>query len=258
MISKALIVDEPWVTNLLEGRKVWEMRSTKTKIKGRIGLIRKGSGTVVGVAEMVDCIGPLSRDEMLASIDKHTIPESMIRSGDVDKWCFAWVLKDVTPLPESVSYEHPFGAVIWVTLKDVVSRRLQDPVTRTEPQRNAEKGEALQQSRIAKSFTATEVGKGGTAASLQDLKRRQAVPTEALPSYDGLVPFAKDGSFFGPHLGERGYFQVGKKGEEQKFESFADALAELKRMPTPYWRRPNEKGNWGIVSGKGWARPDDK
>lgn len=67
-----------------------------------------------------------------------------------------------------------------------------------------------------------------------------------------FVPFAKDSSWFGPHLGERGYFQVGAKGEEQKFESFDEAMFALRAMTTARWRRPNAKGIWGIVTAIEW------
>ena len=35
-----------------------------------------------------------------------------------------------------------------------------------------------------------------------------------------------------------------------------DALAALQVMASPFWRRPNENGTWGIVRGIRWARLD--
>ena len=37
---------------------------------------------------------------------------------------YAWVLDQVRRLPKPVPYEHPRGAVIWVTLPDTIRRRL--------------------------------------------------------------------------------------------------------------------------------------
>ena len=51
---KGLIIREPWIGMILAGRKTWEMRSRQTPYRGRIGLIRKGTGMVVGIAEIVD------------------------------------------------------------------------------------------------------------------------------------------------------------------------------------------------------------
>lgn len=69
-----------------------------------------------------------------------------------------------------------------------------------------------------------------------------------------FVPVAADGSFFHPGLARGGKFMVGPKGGEVSHPSFAEALSALHRMATPRWRRPNEAGNWGIVSGRDWKR----
>ncbi|WP_298444126.1 hypothetical protein [uncultured Ferrimonas sp.] len=71
------------------------------------------------------------------------------------------------------------------------------------------------------------------------------------------IPQAKDGSLFLPELkNASGLYTVGNKGDEQKFERYADALAYLRAMPTPRWRRPNDNGNWGIVTGVRWITPE--
>ena len=70
-----------------------------------------------------------------------------------------------------------------------------------------------------------------------------------------LVPFAADGSHFGPHLKRAGKFTVGDKEDEVQFEDFDEALAYLRRMGTAKWRRPNATGSWGIVSAVRWAEP---
>lgn len=69
-----------------------------------------------------------------------------------------------------------------------------------------------------------------------------------------FVPVAADGSFFHPGLARGGKFMIGAKGEEVAYMSFEDALVALQKMATPRWRRPNDAGNWGIVSGRDWKR----
>ncbi|MBN7764080.1 ASCH domain-containing protein [Nitratireductor aquibiodomus] len=120
---KGLIIAEPWVGYILDGSKTWEMRSKPTKVSGRIALIRKGSGAVCGVANLVGVEFPLTQAEMLATTDKHRIPAEMIHSGEVAKWCVPWVLSEVRVLAGPVPYKHPSGAVIWVDLnKEVVAQ----------------------------------------------------------------------------------------------------------------------------------------
>lgn len=75
-----------------------------------------------------------------------------------------------------------------------------------------------------------------------------------------FVPVARDGSIFGPKLcGRRGAegklsYTIGAKGGERAFDDYDAALAELAKMSTPRWRRPNENGHFGIVSAEQWRR----
>lgn len=121
-----LIIKSPYIDHILEGKKTWEMRSTATQIRGRIALIRKGSGHVVGVANLVDVHGPLSEDELLRNSEKHLIPDAIVQSGEAAKWDTAWVLRDVEVLDNPVPYRHRSGAVIWVVLDDCVVARIHD------------------------------------------------------------------------------------------------------------------------------------
>lgn len=69
-----------------------------------------------------------------------------------------------------------------------------------------------------------------------------------------FVPVAADGSHFHPGLVRGDKFTIGAKGEEVQCVTFEEALRALQNMVTPRWRRPNEAGNWGIVSGRDWKR----
>ena len=124
VLTSGLVIDTPHIDRILAGEKVWEMRSSRTATRGLIALIRKGSGQVVGVARLVDVLGPLSLDERLAAIGRHRIEEDRLRSGEVDKWNHAWVLEGARRLDDPVSYEHPSGAVIWVRLTPSVVERV--------------------------------------------------------------------------------------------------------------------------------------
>ena len=72
MCMRGLVIDEPWISKILQGLKCWEMRSGHTTIREQIALIRKGSGKVVGVARLVGCRGPLDLKELEANADNIT------------------------------------------------------------------------------------------------------------------------------------------------------------------------------------------
>jgi hypothetical protein len=116
---KGLIIDEPWISLIVSGEKTWEMRSRNTHLRGRIGLIRKGSKTVIGLADLVDTLPKLPRSELRASFAKHRVPEHEIDENF--KWSTAWVLQRARSLQEPVPYRHPAGAVIWVNLDPKVA-----------------------------------------------------------------------------------------------------------------------------------------
>jgi len=119
-LSRGLVIADPWIGYILDGSKTWEMRSSATSVRGPFALIRKGTGAVWGVADLVDVRSPLSPEELIATHARHRIPSEMIRSGEVAKWNTPWVLADVRPLQTPVPYRHPSGAVTWVTLEPEV------------------------------------------------------------------------------------------------------------------------------------------
>jgi hypothetical protein len=70
-----------------------------------------------------------------------------------------------------------------------------------------------------------------------------------------FVPVAADGTWFDPVVcRRRNGYAIGPKGSEETVADYRDALQRLARMPTPYWRRPNQSGNWGLISGQTWVR----
>lgn len=120
---KALIIAQPWIDLILSGRKTWEMRSRKTTVRGTIGLIEKGTGTVVGVANLDDCLPAMSRAELAKERHRHHIPDELVQQPGY-KWFTPWVLNGARRLPSPVPYEHPFGAVIWVDLMPETAKQV--------------------------------------------------------------------------------------------------------------------------------------
>jgi hypothetical protein len=116
---RGLIIATPWIDRILDGEKTWELRGTHTKVRGRIALIRKGSGQVVGTARLADVIGPLTLRDLQANVRKHRVPRSGA-AAILERYPrpHAWVLEDARRLRHPMAYEHPRGAVIWVTLPD--------------------------------------------------------------------------------------------------------------------------------------------
>lgn len=102
---------------ILRGKKTWEMRKTACHHRGQIALIRKGSGQVVGVAEITASLLPLADPDSYRTAEpKHCIPPSRQAQAFGDGWRTPWVIENAQPLARPVTYVHPPGAVIWVNL----------------------------------------------------------------------------------------------------------------------------------------------
>jgi hypothetical protein len=95
------------------------MRSRDTTLRGRIGLIRKGSKSVVGVADLVITLPKLSLSDLRANVAKHQVSASGI--DDEFKHNTAWVLQRAERLRQPVPFRFPASAVIWVNLAPEVA-----------------------------------------------------------------------------------------------------------------------------------------
>lgn len=113
--SRGLVIRTPYVDQILDGLKTWEMRSRPTKIRGRIALIKAGSGLIVGEADLVDSQGPLeSEAEIAATWMFHRVPRKDRHL--LKKWRYPWILVNVEKYHKPICYDHPQGAVTWVDL----------------------------------------------------------------------------------------------------------------------------------------------
>lgn len=109
---KSLIIKKEYLDKIFNGTKVWELRGSKTNIRGRIRLIESGSGLILGEVDLIDCIGPLKEKDLQDNFDK---TQYQIKNGFFKyKNTYALVLSNVSKYKEPIPYKHPQGAIIWV------------------------------------------------------------------------------------------------------------------------------------------------
>jgi hypothetical protein len=140
---QALVVPRPHVELILAGKRTWEIRGVKTKVEGRIALVASGSGTIVGVCDLVECLGPLTADMFRRNAAKTGMRPSDARFGSY-RQAYAWVLAKPKRLKKAVAYRHPFGVTTWVHLDRRVERevldQLQTVIQRRKPPPPSEVG----------------------------------------------------------------------------------------------------------------------
>ncbi|WP_297536206.1 ASCH domain-containing protein [Thermococcus sp.] len=115
---KGLIVREPYASLIVEGKKVWEIRKTRTKIRGEILII--SNGKAVGKAELVDVLGPFTPEELAKHEDKHRASLSFLREYSNGKPLYAWVFRNAEKFGRPKDVEMAKGVQIWanVVVKD--------------------------------------------------------------------------------------------------------------------------------------------
>ena len=111
-MERGLIIQKQYLDLIFNNGKIWEMRSTKTNIRGKIGLIESGSGLIVGEAVLTGCGKPLNEFTALITAEYHQVTDLDL----LIKWKYPWSFDDVKKYDKPIPYKHPKGAVIWVKL----------------------------------------------------------------------------------------------------------------------------------------------
>jgi hypothetical protein len=121
-----LLIRSPHIGKILDGRKIWEIRGRSTAKRGLIALIQSGTGTVIGAADLVAIVGPLSRSEFAANARKIGLTKTEAGAARRLPYerTFGWVLKHPRRLKTPVPYSHPSGAIIWVNLRPAVQQAI--------------------------------------------------------------------------------------------------------------------------------------
>lgn len=112
-LDALIILKEP-LDKILSGNKTWEIRGKRCHKRGKIALIQSKSGTVVGTAELIDCIGPLSVAEFNKNLKKIGGREPLRSRADFYyETTYAWVLQNAKRFKRPIPYRHKAGAVVW-------------------------------------------------------------------------------------------------------------------------------------------------
>ena len=98
--SKALVIRQPHLGNIVRGDKVWELRTRCTNFRGTIALAEAGTGEIFARARIAGSI-PIDEEGFLQNYEKHRVkpaemPESL-RGKSLHAWVLAEVVGEQTP-----------------------------------------------------------------------------------------------------------------------------------------------------------------
>lgn len=111
-----LIIKAPYIDWILAGDKDIELRGFNTNKRGRIALIKSGTGLVVGTVEIVDSILIETVNQYEKLRPKHCVGAERRNIKYKELW--GWVLANPIILDEPIKYSYKRGQQVWV--KDAI------------------------------------------------------------------------------------------------------------------------------------------
>jgi hypothetical protein len=115
---RGLIIKPEPLSRIFAGRKVLEIRGTRTNIRGKILLIQSGSGMIVGSCTLVDCLGPLTIRQYRKFAPKIGLRPSEVGYRLPYTRTFGWLISDAKRFKKPIEFRNPPGAVVWVRVPD--------------------------------------------------------------------------------------------------------------------------------------------
>ena len=112
---RGLIVREPYASMIVEGKKNWEIRRWKTRVRGEVYII--SGGKLVGKVELVDVLGPFTVDELEAHFDKHRAGRDFLEAYSRGSKLYAWVFRNPVKFEKPVKVSIPRGVRVWVRIE---------------------------------------------------------------------------------------------------------------------------------------------
>jgi hypothetical protein len=110
-VLRALLIRHPHIDKILAGKKKWEIRGSRTSVRETIALVASGSGTVIGVCDLVDCRGPLTAAEYRKNAGKAGMRPSEAKLGWY-RQTYAWVIAKPRylkrPVPDARNIASPW------------------------------------------------------------------------------------------------------------------------------------------------------
>lgn len=134
---RGLLVRDPYATQILNGEKVWEIRGRPTQIRGRVVVVKSGTGQAYGTVNLVRVLGPLDLEDMASAPElPFSEREELRQQGLPYPKTYAYVFTDPKWFENPIPYRHPSGAVTWVRLPELdleTIRYAASPLPATQP-----------------------------------------------------------------------------------------------------------------------------
>lgn len=110
MSIPVLTVKQPWIDKLLDGSKIYEIRSSNTKkTNTMIYLAQSGTSYLVGSIIIKEVIGPITEERFVEDRPFHCATGTTLPY----KKTYYWVMEHPVRFPTPIFFKRPQGAIIW-------------------------------------------------------------------------------------------------------------------------------------------------
>lgn len=125
---RALLVKEPWASQLVTGKKTMELRSTRCSFRENVAIARIGTSQIIGTCRIVDCKLVATRDLSTGNLVKAPECPSDFQVKFQLKWhemkdmmqnynmIWAWIMEDPVRFECPLQFKRPKGAQVWFRL----------------------------------------------------------------------------------------------------------------------------------------------
>lgn len=111
---KGLIVKEPFATLIVEGKKTWKIRKSRTRVRGEVLVLNRGMA--LGRAELVDVLGPFTPRELANHREKHGVSLEFLREYSNGKPLYARVFRNAEKFETPKRIGISEGARAWANV----------------------------------------------------------------------------------------------------------------------------------------------
>lgn len=110
-----LVIKSPYIDDILSGVKKWELRGMNTHKRGKIVLLKSGSGLALGTVNIIG-VKAITLDEY--NEWDYNKRNNKTASQLPYKITYAYLLEEPILFKKPKPYKHPMGAITWVKLPE--------------------------------------------------------------------------------------------------------------------------------------------
>lgn len=106
-----LIVRKPYADWIVEGRKIWEIRRSRTQVRREVLII--SGGKAIEKADLVEVVGPFTLEKLAEHSDKHLVDYEFLKDYSRGKPLHTWAFLKAEKFENPIEVKLKRGVQVW-------------------------------------------------------------------------------------------------------------------------------------------------